>query len=118
MSYGGNRGARGGILVRFETLDGQVRWRNLPDLEHRTLCHAGGLSEVITTFDVPRSFHGGSGAGNRLIEGLILQGPKGSPPVGKITICRESEKFAERDHVEELRALGCQVAGRTRDAWK
>lgn len=117
MSYGGTRGARGGLLVRIETIDGMVRWRNVPDLEHGTLCRAGGLAETITSFDVPKSFAGGSGAGNRLIEGLIFQGPKGSPPIGKITICREGEKFADRDHTESLRALGCEVQGASRDGW-
>ena len=109
MSHGGMRGGAGGILVRFETLDGIVKWRNLPDLEHRTLCSSAGLSPVITSFDVPKSFTGGSGRGNRRIDGLIMQGPKGSPPIGRITIVEEREKFIEEDHFESLRRLGCQV---------
>jgi hypothetical protein len=118
MSHGGTRGAAGGILVRFETRDGLVRWRNVPDLEHRTLCRAGGLCEAITTFDVPRSFAGGSGRGMRRIEGYIFQGPKGSPPIGKITLVEERERFADRDHVEQMRAEGIEVGEATRDGWR
>lgn len=109
MSAGTNRGAAGGILVRFETLDGMVRWRNVPDLDHKTLCRAGGLCESITTFDVPKSFVGGSGRGTRRIEGLIFQGPKGTPPIGKVTLVEEREKFRDEDHLEYLRRMGCEV---------
>lgn len=110
MSHGGTRGAAGGILVRFETLDGLVRWRNLPDLEHRTLCRAGGLDEGLTRFDVPSSFAGGSGRGSRKIEGQILQNRgRGFVPVGRITLVEERERFIEEDHLESLRRLGCAV---------
>lgn len=104
------KNASGGILVRIETLDGMVRWRNVPDLEHRTLCRAGGLSEEITWFDLPKSFLGGSGRGNRKIEGMIHQGNLQSPPIGRVTIVEEREKFSEEDHREMIRRLGWHAA--------
>ncbi len=106
-----NRNGSGGILVRFETLDGMVKWRNMRDLSHRSLCRAGGLAEAITWFDVASGFDAGGGVGRRgrKIDGLIFQGPKGSPPIGKITLVQEDEKFKDEDHVAMLRALGCDL---------
>ncbi len=118
VSYGGTRGGAGGILVRFETRDGLVKWRNVPNLDHRTLVRAGGLAELITYFDVPKSFAGGSGRGRRTIEGLIFQLPKGTPPIGKITIVEEREKFRDEDHVEALRRSGLEIMGPMSDAWR
>lgn len=108
MSHGGTRGAAGGILVRFETADGLVKWRNVPDLEHRTLCSAGGLDPTITWYDVPRSFAGGPSSGK--IEGMIHQGGRDAPPVGRITIAQESERFADEDYREIVKRLGWRAA--------
>jgi len=118
MSYGGTRGGKGGILVRIETRDGICKWRNVPDLQHKTLCLAGGLSEHITTFDVPKSFVGGSGRGTRRIEGYIFQGPKGTPPIGKITICEEGEKFRDEDPLAAMRAQGIDAPDPQQDKWR
>lgn len=105
-----DRNASGGFLVRIETLDGMVKWRNVPDLEHRTLCRAGGLAEAITWFDVPKSFGGGSGRGNRKIDGSIHQGPRDSAPIGRITLVEEGEKFRDEDHREMIARLGWRAA--------
>ena len=117
MSYGGTKGARGGILVRYETRDGLVKWRHLTSLDHSALCSSGGLDPCSTWFDVPKSFWGGSGSQGRDIEGRIHQGHKDSPPIGKITICREGQKFAERDHAEQMRQLGCVMDEPRDDRW-
>lgn len=109
MSHGGTRGAAGGILVRFETLDGVVKWRNLPDLELRTLCRAAGLPEEVTWFDVPRSFAGGSGSEGRKIEGMIHQGHRDTPPIGRITIVQQGERF-EEDYLDMVKRLGWRAA--------
>ncbi len=107
----------GGVLVRFETRDGMVRWRNVDNLDHATLVRAGGLAEGITTFDVPKSFAGGSGRGRRRIDGLIFQGPKGSPPIGKITIVEQSERFRDEDPIEAMRREGIDIPRPMADAW-
>ena len=109
MGYGGTRGGAGGILVRFETLDGVAKWRNVPDLEHRTLCRAAGLPEEVTWFDVPASFAGGSGREGRKIEGLIHQGKRDTPPIGRITLVEQGEKFDE-DYLDMVRRLGWRAA--------
>lgn len=103
-----DRNSAGGYLVRIETIDGVVRWRNVPDLTHRTLCSAGGFCDAITWFDVSSGFApgGGVGSGGRKVDGEIFQGPPGSPPIGRITLVEEGEKFAEEDHREMIRRLG------------
>lgn len=106
MSTPRGRNPNGGILVRCETLDGLIKWRNLPNLDHLTLCRAFGLSEHVTWFDVPRSFGGGSGSEGRKIEGMIHQGDRTSPPIGKITIVEEREKFRDEDPSEMIRRYG------------
>jgi hypothetical protein len=104
MSSPNGRNASGGILLRCETYDGIIKHRHVPDLEHKTLCRAFGLNEHITWFDVPKSFHGGSGRRGK-VEGTIHQGPLGSRPIGAITVCEEGERFDE-DPFHEAKRFG------------
>lgn len=102
-------GARGSVVVRFETKDGLVKWRELKasELDHRSLCLAAGLYEGTTTFDVPKSFQGGSGRGNRRIEGVIMQDRgKGPEPIGKITLVEQGERFKDEDPRAEWARIG------------
>ena len=115
MSAGTNRGAIGGILVRTELADGDVKWRCVPNLEHVTLCKAFGLDEHRTVFDVPRSFTGGSGRGHRRIDGVILR--HGSP-IGKIVLVEPGEKFKDEDPREMWRRLGIDQPEPMQDAWR
>jgi hypothetical protein len=115
VSHGTLRGGKGGILVRYELAGGDIKWRCLPDLEHRTLCRAGGLAECHTTFDVPRSFTGGGGRGRRRIDGVILHGGE---PIGKIALVEPGEKFADRDPREIWRSLGARVDESPPDGWR
>lgn len=114
------RGARGGILVRFELADGTTKWRNLPNLEHSTLCKAGGLDPCATWYDTSSGFSagGGVGRGRRVVDGFIFQGPKGSPPIGKLTICQPDEKFKDEDPIAYWRSLGVPVHEPMSSAWR
>ncbi len=114
------RGAKGGILVRFELADGTTKWRNVPNLEHSTLCSAGGLDPCSTYFETSSGFASGGGVGRngRVIDGLIFQGPKGSHPIGKITLCQENEKFKDEDPIAAWRALGVPVLGPMPNGWR
>lgn len=93
------------IPVRVELLDGSSMWRGLPDLEHGTLCRAFGLDACSTWFDLPSTARGtgsssvGGGASRRngTVSGFIFQGPKGSDPIGKLTIAFASERFRDVD---------------------
>jgi len=93
-----------GTLIRCELLDGTVKWRSLPNLEHSTLCSAFGLDPCSTWFDLPSSARGtgsaqvGHGAGRaRDINGMIFQGPKGSDPIGILQWVREGERVPDTD---------------------
>lgn len=111
MSTPSGRNPNGGILVRCETFDGLIKWRNLPDLDHLTLCRAFGLSEYITWFDVPQSFvGGGTGKGTRKIEGMIHQGARDTAPIGRLTIVEEREQFEDEDPRAMARRLGWRTA--------
>ena len=102
-------GARGTVVVRLETLDGLIKWRELKatELDHRSLCRAGGFYEGTTTFDVPKSFQGGSGRGNRRIDGVIMQDRgKGPEPIGKITLVEQGERFKDEDPRAEWARIG------------
>lgn len=97
---------KGYVMVRAEMRDGTAKWELLrPDVlregNHYLMCRAFGLDEIITWFDLPRSFStveaGGLGPGRREISGYIFQGPKGSEPVGKLTVAYEGERFREED---------------------
>lgn len=83
----------------------EVKFRAVPRIDHGVLCRAFGLDEATYWFDVPESFRAqGSqrvGAGRRdtrrEISGFVFRGPKGTDPVAKISIARESDKFRDRD---------------------
>lgn len=99
------------IPVRIETADGMVRWRGVPNLDHGTLCRAFSFDPCSTWFDLPSSARNagstmsgyGSGAtGRRVIDGLVFQGPKGSPPIGKLVVAHEDERLRE-DWLEGMR---------------
>ena len=51
-------------------------------------------------------------------EGLIFQGPKGSAPIGLITIVEEREKFKDEDPRDEMRRLGFDVSAPMQDHWR
>lgn len=102
--------ARGSILVRFETLDGLVKWREVENLDHATLCRAGGLPPEVTWYDVPASFADGAGRGNRKIEGMIHQGARDTAPIGRITLVEERERFLDEDHLAMIKRLGWRAA--------
>lgn len=95
-------------LIRLETLDGTVKWRNVPDYEHGTLCRAFGLDPASTWFDLPSSVRIGGrdqvgagttngGARGRHINGYVFQGPKGSEPIGILQWVREGERIPDTD---------------------
>lgn len=114
------RGAKGGILVRFDLADGTTKWRNVPDLEHGTLCKAGGLDPCGTYFETSSGFAPGGGVGcnGRVIDGLIFQGPKGSHPIGKLTLCQQNERFPDEDPINYWRRLGVPIDAPMHSAWR
>lgn len=91
------------MLIRVETMDGSVKWRNVPDLEHGTLCRSFGFDPCSTWFDLPSSARGiGSASGDqargpRHVAGYVHQGPRDAPPIGTITLVREDEKIRDTD---------------------
>jgi hypothetical protein len=115
VSVGPGRNVNGGILVRFETCDGMVRWRNVPNLDHKTLCTASGLAEGHVTFDVAESFRadGRSQAGRR--DGIILWNDE---PIGFIVLASPGEKFPDINPLEMMRKIGCKVSDPAPDPWK
>lgn len=81
----------------------EVKWRAVPDLRHATLCAAFGLDPATFWFDMPHSFRqeGSQRAGlastRREISGFVFRGPKGTEPVAKLFLARESDRFRDRD---------------------
>lgn len=104
----------GAIPVRFEgapggPLEGDGQWRGVRDFEHATLCRAFGLDQARFWFDLPSSVRGvgsnmsgAAGAqrhGRRRINGFVMMAGI-DEPVGKLTICFEAERFADRDPLD------------------
>lgn len=88
------------LLLRFDFLDGQTKWRPFVSAEHSALCRQAGLDPVRHWFDVPESFKrigaGSASFNGREIGGFIMRA--GEPrPVGKVTIAREGERFRDVD---------------------
>jgi hypothetical protein len=105
-----SRGGAGGILIRIETHDGVSRWRNVPDLRHRTLCDVAGLNPDITWFDMPSTFsetgsaRAAAGDGvKRQVSGYIHQGPRDQEPIGKLVVVGTGEKIPEYEERQWLR---------------
>ena len=86
------------IPIRLEMANGETKWRGVPRFDHATLCRAFELDQATFWFDIPdkviadpRSFPG------RRANGYVMCGPKGTEPVGKLTIAHEGEKFRDVD---------------------
>lgn len=105
------QGFNGLIPVRFEgapdsPLQGDGKWRGVPNFEHATLCRAFGLDQARFYFDLPSSvrgtgssssgYGGGQRAGRRLQNGYVFMSGRDNP-VGKLTICFDAERFSDRD---------------------
>jgi len=103
----------GTIPVRFEgapggPLAGEGKWRGVKDFEHGTLCRALGLDPIRFYFDLPSSCRGigsathgaGGQRGNRVINGYVMMAGI-DKPVGKLTVCWESERFRDVDPTNE-----------------
>jgi len=91
--------------VRFESLQGEAKWRSVPNFEHATLCRAFGLDQASFYFDLPSSVRGtGSNStgnrGSRVINGYVMRAGQ-VEPFGKLTIIRDSEKFRDYDPVDK-----------------
>lgn len=116
-----SRTARGTFIVRFETKDGIVKWREVKSLDGKTLCEAAGLSPLITRFDVASGFESGGGVGRqgRKLDGIILQGfGADERPIGTVTLVQQSEKFPDVDPVAAFKSLGCEVDEGGEDRWR
>jgi hypothetical protein len=100
---------RGLIPVRLEgapdsILTGVGQWRGIANFEHATICRAFGLDQCRFYFDLPSSCRGtgsassgwGGGRQSRVVNGYVMMGGRNTP-VGKLTICFESEKFKDVD---------------------
>lgn len=94
------------IPIRLEIFPTETKWRAVPNFEHATLCAAFGLDQATFWFELPRSAlgmgtnrvgAGGSDGRRRTVDGFVFRGPKGTDPVGKLTVCFGSEKFRDRD---------------------
>jgi|GEM_PF-4873067 len=86
------------LLLRCELFEGSTMLRNVADIEHSTLCNAFSLDPCSHWFDLPRSAQDmRQGAAGRHINGLVFRGPKGTAPVGKLTVARDGERFADSD---------------------
>ena len=101
--------ARGLIPVRFDgapdsIFTGMGLWRGVPDFEHHTLVRVFGLPDRCH-FDLPSTVRGigpntrGAAvmpSGRRLINGFVFV-PERDTPAGKLTVCFDAERFADRD---------------------
>ena len=114
MSYrppGHTSGFSGKIPVRFDgapngPLEGDTKWRGVTSFEHAHLCRAFNLDQARFYFDLPSSvrgvgsmssgYGGGQRAGRRQISGFVFMSGR-NEPVGKLTICFDAERFADRD---------------------
>jgi hypothetical protein len=89
------------IPVRFESVEGECKWRGVKDFEHATLCRAFGLDPVRFYFDLPSSVRGvGSNSsgnrGGRDISGYVMMAGR-SEPFGTLKVCRQGERFRDVD---------------------
>lgn len=103
-------GFSGRTPVRLEgapncILAGVGQWRGVRDFEHSTLCRAFQLDPNRFYFDLPSTVrgvgrnstgYGGNGNRNRLVNGYVMLHGR-DEPVGKLTICFESERFRDDD---------------------
>lgn len=85
---------------------GEAKWRGVKDFEHATLCRAFNLDPARFSFSLPSSVRGiganqqghSGGASARYQSGFVFIGePEKSPPVAKLTICREGDRFSDVD---------------------
>jgi hypothetical protein len=90
-------------------LTGLGQWRGVRDFEHSTLCRAFGLDPNRFYFDLPSSVRmlgsnmagaGGSGRVGRVQNGFVFMSGIDAP-VGKLTICREGERFKDVDPMND-----------------
>lgn len=101
------------IPVRFEgapngPLVGDGKWRGVANFEHGTLCRAFGLDPVRFYFDLPSSCRGvgsavsgyGGQREGRIVNGFVWMVGV-DKPVGKLTICRDAERFRDVDPTNE-----------------
>lgn len=100
----------GQIPVRFEgapggPLEGDGKWRGVKDFDHGTLCRVFGLDPIRFYFDLPSTVRGigpnmvGRGSmpsGRRRINGFVMMAGR-DEPVGKLSICFETERFRDDD---------------------
>lgn len=90
-------------LLRVELLDGTVKFRRIPALEHGVMCRAFGLDPCSCWFDLPTTAYGVGSArgdghrGRRVMNGYVMRGPRGSQPIGTITEVREGERIPDND---------------------
>jgi hypothetical protein len=100
--------AKNQIPVRFESLEGEAKWRGVLNFEHATLCRAFGLDPATFYFDLPSSCRGigssmsgfGGNRGRRIINGYVMRAGQ-TEPFGKLTVCFESEKFRDVDPTDK-----------------
>lgn len=97
------------VLVRVETRDGMIRHmfvrldviRDPNETRNRIeLCKGFSLDPVTCWFELPssiRTVEANTLVNGRVIDGYIYQGPKDTIPIGKLTVCYESEKFKDHD---------------------
>lgn len=76
----------------------EVKFRAVANVRHATLCAAFGLDQASFWFDMPATFIDGvrSHTG-KVVDGYVMRGPRGTEPVGKLTVAWETERFRDRD---------------------
>ena len=109
----------GGHPVRLDgrtdmgPLAGQGVWRGVKDFEHGALCRVFGLDPNRFYFDLPSSVRGtgsnmsgagGSGRGNRIINGYVMCAGY-SEPVGKLTILKDARTGLRDDDPVDARSF-------------
>jgi hypothetical protein len=94
------------ILIRCDMKSGDTKWKLfdqsvIRESHHGHLCRAFSFDPASTWFDLPQSWLkidvNDKRNGGRVIEGYVFQGPKGSEPIGKLTVAYETEKFRDHD---------------------
>ncbi len=91
------------VPLRLVLKDGSAsssKWRGLQinRLDHATLCAAFNLDPARYWFDTSHAMETNPTRGQSC---FVFNGPKGSRPVGRISVCDPDERFADIDPFDD-----------------
>jgi hypothetical protein len=77
------------IPMRLQTVDGEMKYRTVPDVEHSAICRAFNLDPVRTRIEWPRGH----------LPGLTQEGVVyfSGQPIARLFVAREGDTFRDVD---------------------